>query len=267
MPTLIRRQALDFSRKIYKILTKWRNLIFFTAILAVVLWIFVPQGLAAKDIATAILTGISTLIGALYAFRLTERKEQESEQARRIHELNKALFSVGRQLNAIQYIREELSPYDTNEKRLFGCKAAMPPDYSDLRVDFESLSFLLDSPDPDLLLRLSVEQDGFHQAIGTISLRAQYFVDQFQPAVMASGIMTGPFTLNDAREKLGLLVFDSALNYTTSMFTALDEALPRIQQVLVELEGLARQLYPGERFIRLTLKKERMRDAAEKFRM
>jgi len=267
MPTLIRRQALDFSRKIYKILTKWRNLIFFTAILAVVLWIFVPQGLAAKDIATAILTGISTLIGALYAFRLTERKEQESEQARRIHELNKALFSVGRQLNAIQYIREELSPYDTNEKRLFGCKAAMPPDYSDLRVDFESLSFLLDSPDPDLLLRLSVEQDGFHQAIRAISLRAQYFVDQFQPAVMASGIMPGPFTLNDAREKIGSLVFDSALNYTTSMFTALEEALPRIQKVSVELEGLSRQLYPGERFLRFTLKKDEMRDAVEKYSM
>ena len=267
MPILIRHLTLDFSRKILRKLAKWRNELFFVVTLTVVLWIFVPQGLAAKDIGTAILTGISTLIGALYAFRLSERKEHKGERAKRIHALNKALFSVGRQLNAIQYIREEVSAYDTDEKRLFGCKAAMPPDYSDLRVDFESLSFLLDSPDPDLLLRLSVEQDGFHQAIGTISLRAQYFVDQFQPAVVASGIMTAPFTLNDAREKLGSLVFDSALNYTTSMFTALDEALPRIQQVLVELEGLARQLYPGERFIRLTLKKERMRDAVEKFRM
>lgn len=266
MATLIRCLALDYRRKIYGMLTKWRNELFFTAILAVVLWIFVPHGLAAKDIGTAILTGISTLIGALYAFRLSERKEQEGERARRIHALNKALFFVGRQLNAVQYIREEVSPYDTNEKRLFGCKAAMPPDYSDLRVNFESLSFLLDSPDPDLLLRLSVEQDGFHQAIRAISLRAQYFVDQFQPAVMASGILPGPITLNDAREKVGPLVFDSALNYTTSMFMALDEALPRLQKVLVELEGLSRQLYPGERFLRLTLKKEEMRDAVEKYR-
>ncbi len=248
-------------------LAQWRNEIFFTAILAVVLWIFVPKGLAAKEIGAAILAGISTLIGALYAFRLSERKEQESERKRRIHSLNKALFSLGRQLNAIQYIREEVSLYDTNEKRLFGCKAAMPPDYSDLRVDFESLSFLLDSQDPDLLFRLSVEQDGFHQVIRAISLRAQYFVDQFQPAVIASGIMPGPFTLNDAREKIGTLVFDSALNYTTGMFTALDEALPRLQNVLVELEDLSRKLYPGERFLRLKLKKENLHDAIRKFRM
>jgi hypothetical protein len=267
MPILIRHLTLDFGRKILRKLAKWRNELFFVVILAVVLWIFVPQGLVAKDIGTAILTGISTLIGALYAFRLSERKELEGERARRIHALNKALFSVGRWLNAIQYIREEVSAYDTDEKRLFGCKAAMPPDYSDLRVDFESLSFLLDSPDPDLLLRLSVEQDGFHQAIRAISLRAQYFVDQFQPAVMVSGIMPGPFTLNDAREKIGSLVFDSALNYTTSMFTALDEALPRIQKVSVELEGLSRQLYPGERFLRFTLKKDEMRDAVEKYSM
>ena len=267
MPILIRHLTLDFSRKILRKLAKWRNELFFVVTLTVVLWIFVPQGLAAKDIGTAILTGISTLIGALYAFRLSERKEHKGERAKRIHALNKALFSVGRQLNAIQYIREEVSAYDTDEKRLFGCKAAMPPDYSDLRVDFESLSFLLDSPDPDLLLRLSVEQDGFHQAIRAISLRAQYFVDQFQPAVMASGIMPGPFTLNDAREKIGSLVFDSALNYTTSMLTALEEALPRIQKVSVELEGLSRQLYPGERFLRFTLKKDEMRDAVEKYRL
>lgn len=235
--------------------------------MAFILWIFVPHGLAPKDIGSAILAGISTLIGAFYAFRLSERKEKEGERARRIHALNKALFSLGRQVNAIQYIREEVSAFDTDEKRLFGCKAAMPPDFSDVRVDFESLSFLLDSHDPDLLLRLTVEQDGFHLVMRAISLRAQYFVDQFQPAIMASGIMPGPFTFNDAREKIGSLVFDSALNYTTSMFTALDEALPRLQKIFLELEDLSRQLYPGERFLRLRVKKDKTRHTTDKFRM
>jgi hypothetical protein len=273
MPTLIQRRTIALSRRIYRMMAKRINEISVIAILAVVLLIFAPHGLAAKDIGSAILAGISTLIGAIYAFRLSERKEKEGERAKRIHALNKALFSLGRQVNAIRYIREEVSPYDTDMKRLFGCKAAMPPDYSDVRVDFESLSFLLDTNDPDLLLRLSVEQDGFHQVIRAISMRAQYFVDQFQPAVMASGIMTDPITttdlimLNDAREKIGSLVFDSALNYTTSMFTALDEALPRLQKIMVELEDLSRQIYPGERFLRLTLQNDKMHNATEKFRM
>jgi hypothetical protein len=267
MPIFIQRRFIALGREIYAILAKRINEISFIVIIAFVLWLFAPHGLAAKDIGSAILAGISTLIGAFYAFRLSERKEKEGERARRIHALNKALFSLGRQVNAIQYIRVEISPYDTDEKRLFGCEAAMPPGYSDVRVNFESLSFLLDSHDPDLLLRLSVEQDGFHQVMRAISLRAQYFVDQFQPAVMASGIMPGPFTLNEAREKIGPLVFDSALNYTTSMFTALDEALPRLQQILVELEALSRQLYPGERFLRLALKQEKMRNAGKKLRM
>jgi hypothetical protein len=266
MPALIQRRTIALSRRIYRILAKRINEISFIAILAVVLWIFTSHGLAAKDIGSAILAGISTLIGAFYAFRLSERKEKESERTRRIHALNQALFSLGRQLNAIQYILVEISPFDTDEKRLFGCKAAMPPGYSDVLVDLESLSFLLDSHDPDLLLRLSVEQDGFHQVMRAILLRAQYFVDQFQPAIMASGIMPGPFTLNEAREKIGALVFDSALNYTTSMFTALDEALPRLQKVFIELEDLSRKLYPGERFLRLKLKEEKMRNALEKFK-
>ena len=267
MPTLVQKRTIALRRRIYSELARRINEISFIAMLAVVLWIFVPHGLAAKDIGSAILTGISTLIGAFYAFRLSERKEKVGESARRIHALNKALFSLSRQVNVIQYIRVEVSPYDTDEKRLFCCKAAMPPDYSEVRVDLESLSFLLDSHDPDLLLRLSVEQDGFHQVMRAISLRAQYFVDQFQPAMMASGIMPGPFTLSDAREKIDSLVLDSALNYTTSMFTALDEALPRLQNICDELEELSRQLYPKERFLRLTLKQADIRNTEEKFRM
>ena len=269
MPNLnhIQGRMIAISQTIYRTLAKHINEISFITILAVVLWVFAPHGLAAKDIGTAILAGISTLIGAFYAFRLSERKEKECERTRRIHALNKALFSLARQVNAIQYIRDEVSHYDTDVKRLFGCEAAMPPDCSDVQVDFESLSFLLDSRDPDLLMRLSVEQDGFHQVMRAISLRAQYFVDQFQPAVMASGIMPGPFTLEDAREKIGSLIYDSALNYTTSMFTALDEALPRLQKILCELEELSRQLFPGERFLRLTLKKDKKRNEAEKFIM
>jgi hypothetical protein len=219
------------------------------------------------DIGTAILGGISTLVGAQFAFRLTERKDQEIDLAKRIHALNKANFTVGRQLNGIQYIREEVLPCDTPEKRLFECRAAMPPDYSDLRVDFESLSILLDSPDPDLLLRLSVAQDGFHQTMRAITLRAQYFVDQFQPAVMASGILSGPFTLEDARKEIGELVFNSALNYTNGMFVALEETALRLQKVIDELEALSRHIYPGEKFMRFRLKKEEMHDAVKNYRL
>jgi hypothetical protein len=118
---------------------------------------FVQYGLSAKDLGPIILTGIRTLIGAEYAFRLSERNAEDARLTKRIYALNKALISVGRQLNAVEFILDEVSPCDTPEKRLFGCRAAMLPEYSDLRIDIESLSFRLDSLDPNLLLRLSVE--------------------------------------------------------------------------------------------------------------
>jgi hypothetical protein len=109
MPTLIQRRTIAICRRIYRILAKRINEISFIAILAVVLWIFSPHGLAAKDIGSAILAGISTLIGAFYAFRLSERKEMEGERARRTQALNRALFTLGRQVNAIQYLQDEVS--------------------------------------------------------------------------------------------------------------------------------------------------------------
>lgn len=239
----------------------------FLAAFMVILWLWVPKGISAKEIGTLVLTGISTLIGALYAFRLTERKEKNEEQAKRVHALRKAIFIVGRQLNAVQSIRNEIAPYSTPDKRLFGCKAAMPPDYSDLKIDFESLSFLLDSANPDLLFRLFVEQDCFDVTMRAISLRAQYYVDHFQPAWLASGIMPGRISQDDARVKIGELVFDSAVHYTDSMFEALDKAALGLQRILDEFREFSSHLYPAEKFMRFRLKSKDLHDGAGSYRM
>lgn len=256
---IVRRLTSNFQSRISEIA--------FLVAFMVVLWLFVPKGISAKDIGTLVLTGISTLIGAQYAFRLTERKEKNEEKAKRIHALNKAIFIVGRQLNAVQSIRDEIAPYSTPDKRLFGCKAAMPPDYSDLKIDFESLSFLLDSANPHLLFLLSVEQEGFDVTMRTISLRAQYYIDHFQPAWLASGIMPGRITQEDARIKIGELVFDSAVHYTDSMFEALDKAAIGLQRILDEFRGFSSHLYPGEKFLRIRLMSKDHNDSAKSYKM
>jgi len=84
--------------------------------------------------------------------------------------------------------------------------------HSDLRIDIESLSFHLDSLDPNLPLRLSVEQDGFYQTMRAILMRAQYSSDQSLPAELSLRSLPRPFTHKDAQEMIGALVFDLALN-------------------------------------------------------
>jgi hypothetical protein len=232
-----------------------------------ILWFSVRQGLSAKDIGTVILTGISTVIGALYAFHLTERKEKNEVRVNRIRALNKAIFLIGRQLNAVQSIRNDLAPYSTPDKRLFGCQAAIPPDYSDLRVDFETLSFLLESVNPDLLFRLSVEQDHFYVTMSSISLRAQFYVDHFQPAWFSSGINPGRISQEDARIKIGEIVFDSAVKHTDAMFDALDEAASKLQRILDELRKFSSHLYPTEKFLLFRIKNEESHDAVKRYRM
>ena len=228
---------------------------------------FISKGLAVKDIGTIFLSGISTLIGARYAFLLTERRTLIEVREKRIHILNKALFSLARQLNAITCIREEIAPYSSLSERLFECKAAMPPDYSNLRINYQELSFLLDSSNPDLLFRISVEEDGFHQAIRSITIRAQYFVENFQPAAMHLSTLMGPVTLENARGSIGDLVFDSALGHTNSMFNALDQSYHGLRGIINELEELSRALYPDEKFLRFKLKKAQILDAPKHYKL
>jgi len=267
MPQVRIPEVLEIVQRFASYCRARRSEIIFMVIFMVILWSFAPKGISAKDIGVLVLTGISTLIGALYAFRLTERKEKNEERSKQVHALKKAFFIVGRQLNAVQSIRDEIAPYSTPEKRLFGCRAAMPPNYSDLRVDFESLSFLLDSENPDLLFRLSVEQDCFDATMRAISLRAQYYVDQFQPAWVASGIMPGIITQEDARIKIGELVFDSAAYYTESMFEALDKSALGLQRILDEFRDFSTRLYPGEKFLRFRLKSKDLSDGTKSYKM
>ena len=267
MPQVRMPEVVSIARRIANYFRARMSEIVFLVVFMVILSFFVPKGISAKDIGTLVLTGISTLIGALYAFRLTERKEKNEQRDKQVHALKKAIFILGRQLNAVQSIRDEIAPYSTPEKRLFGCRAAMPPDYSDLRVDFKSLSFLLDSANPDLLFRLSVEQDGFDVTMRAISLRAQFYVDQFQPAWVSSGIIPGRITQEDARIKLGELVFDSAVHYTESMFEVLDKSALGLQGILDEFREFSICLYPGEKFLRFRLKSRNLQDGIKSCRM
>ena len=268
MPEVRIPDAIAIARRLANYFRARMSEIVFISVFLAILWLLVPKGISAKDIGTLVLTGVSTLIGALYAFRLTERKERNEEYAKQIHALKKAIFTLGRQLNAVQSIRNEIAPYKTPEKRLFGCRAAMPPDYSDLRVDLESLSFLLDSANPDLLFRLSVEQDGFDVTMRAISLRAQYYVDQFQPAWVASGIMPGRITQEDARIKIGELVFDSAVHYTDAMLEALDKAALGLQIILDEFREFSSHLYPGGgEFLRFRLKSKDPQEGIKSYKL
>lgn len=203
-----------------------------------------------KEAATAGLTMFGTFLGALFAFRLNERKEQAKLEEEQRRALNAALFVIARQVNAIKTIKNDLAPYKTDFERGFNCPGFRYPAYSDLVLDFERLDFLM-SGTPMLLMELSVQQEGFHQALAAITTRNDFYVDEVQPEISRLGLTRQPASINMLREKLGQRLTEGSINGAKAMYRLVDEAEAALPITHDALFKSAKALFPGSKFIKL----------------
>ncbi|WP_331352663.1 hypothetical protein [Cellvibrio sp. UBA7671] len=128
-----------------------------------------------KDIAASALALVGTFFGATFAFRLTERKEYLQLHQNRRESLNKAIFILIRQLNAVHQLNLEIEKHSGIYKKAFNMQALVSPPYQDLYHDFEGLSFILESDNPSLIFELTTQQECFHQTMSSLSFRNEFF--------------------------------------------------------------------------------------------
>ena len=194
----------------------WRSLDTYVFMLLIIFcgltFLIGSQQIAAKEVGTASLAWIGTFMGALLAFRLTDLKETAKREEERKTALNRALFIVGRQRNAVVTIRAELSKFVSDFERAFNCNAFKPAPYDDLVHDFVSLGFLVEI-DPNILMGLSIGQERFHQTLRTMEIRNEFYVTEVQPIIAAKGLNRQLVQYGEMREALGERIFETAINY------------------------------------------------------
>lgn len=197
----------------------WSPYLYFGILLVVAcaLVYFVLQGaVGTKEVGVAFLATVGTFVGALFAFRLNENKEQRTVHKERRSALTRALFIVIRQYNAVRSLRNNLQPYRSEFERAFNCPAFRPPSYSDLTHDFDSLSFLLEAAAPTLVMRLLVEQEGFHQTMESLRVRNELYIDEVQPVIANHGFNHRSVPAEEFQRTLGERLFGTAINGATS---------------------------------------------------
>lgn len=79
-----------------------------------------------KEVAASFLAMVGTFLGALFAFRLNENKENMKVEEERKAALNRALFVVARQINALKSLSKHLAPFHTEFERAFNLPAVRP---------------------------------------------------------------------------------------------------------------------------------------------
>lgn len=220
------------------------------AVATAIVYFIVQGSIGQKEVGTAFLAMVGTFIGALFAFRLNEAKENTKINKERKAALNRALFILVRQYNAMRFLADQLAPYKTEFERAFNCPAFQPPPYSDLTYEFEALNFLLEVGEPNVLMRLSVEQEGFHQAIESLRVRNDFYVNEVQPVIAKSGFNLRAVPAHEFQAALGERLFSRSINEAAVMYAHVADLRKSLLATHAELFGAAKKLYPDGKFIK-----------------
>ena len=233
---------------------RWSPYLYLGVLLAVagsVVYFIVQGALGPKEIGSAFLAMVGTFVGALFAFRLNESKEHDQLVKDRRAALNRALFVVERQYKGVRSLAKLLAQYKSEVERAFNCPAFRPPSYSDLTQDFDTLAFLLEAAEPNVLMRLTIEQEGFYQTMETLRIRNEFYVSEVQPAIAKGGFNRRIVPAQELEAAFGEWLFGAAMNQATFLYANVSQAEKRLLAMHSELFAAAKKLYPDAKFIKL----------------
>lgn len=215
--------------------------------------LYITSNLTLGNFGSALLALLGTFFGALFAFRLNERKDVDKERSRRISALNRAILVLGAQHNEIRALYNDVSKHPELVPRALQMNAALPVSSLRLEQNLDELLFLFGSSNPNIVFELHLEQIRFDQALETVRLRAAFTADVLHPE-MARHQLKGRYVNEQMlREMLGELIFESAVNMTRTMtyhVQGSNESLPVLQS---KLHALAKELFPKEKFVKFEL--------------
>jgi hypothetical protein len=196
---------------------------------------------------------MSGFIGAYSAFKLREREEASKEVKAELFALHEAIFTLVRQLNAMTVLKEKLNKHRDDPIRAIKLRALQTFDYNLIKLDINSLTFLIMKGHKDLLLGLSMEQESFTLTMNVLSTRSNYHINTFQPAFEELELeLDNIKNTMDLREALGRGLYETLEVFTNNTYEAIDHSYESLQIRLLALQTVARELHPSSQFNEFT---------------
>jgi len=232
----------------------WVNILFITLVSFLLLsdLIFV-KAINSSNIITVVTAFAGALSGAWGAYKLQINKENKKEEKQKINSLNKALFILLRQINAMTMFKIDLEKVQEEDPivRAFQIKAWKPNPYNDLKFNFEELSFILDTEDLNLLHELFIVQESFEQAIETINQRSIYFINKVTPEMELKDIDNKKLTIDELKTEMDNNKIDGLVYATDNMYEHVYGTYQQLEDVELKLFNFAKSQYPKQKFIRV----------------
>ena len=203
----------------------------------------------------ALATLLAAFYGAKYAFQFQNDKELKDTNKRNLINTNAAIFSLSRMANKLYiYQRDIIEPARDKQVRFLELRPTLDIEKERVKLDIESLYFLLETDYRNLLSEVIIEEERYRSAIDDINTRSKIHLLEVQPLLEKSGLTAGgTYTIHEIEMLLGNRLYLMLQQSTEQIISNVDRTLVSLKQVSNKLRDGIKVLYPDEKVIHFTL--------------
>jgi hypothetical protein len=226
-----------------------------TGLAALVLWYFSSLAIdkaitpSTDKIWPFFSAGLGAFSGSYFAYLFRKHEEEQAKLKKRKISLDTCLFTSFRQYNAMLQIKNCFDGFDTDLEQAFTMQAFKFPDYKDVRIDFDSLNFLIDLGEVEHLLDLTTEQERFEQAVASMEMRNNFHAEHLQPALEKHDIDGKVLTRENIKTLIGPRLFYTAINNAKQTHEMVCENLNSNHQLHLATWNIAKKIFPEHAFL------------------
>ena len=207
-----------------------------------------------EHVSGALATLVAAFVGAWYAFKLQAAHLEKVKTKELVSAGNKAIFELGRTFNQFLAIKNQFIEEHRNNPARHILIMPMAGGLHHLQLDFDSLAFLFESKDQNLLGRLAMFEQEVASTLSVIEQRSHLHVEVVQPTVEELEKKVGsPMSVAQMDKELGQRNAQTMRILTDLMVEGVDRIVGAAHDHTDEIHRMLKEKFPGHSVIALTV--------------
>ncbi|MCG9755579.1 hypothetical protein L1D40_10170 [Shewanella insulae] len=190
---------------------------------------------------------IGAFSGAWFAFRLQNEKARKDADSRNVTAANNAIFELSRWYNKLHALKTQfIDEHRDNYVRHLYIMPVAGMALEKPNIDYESLSFIFQSSDPNILGTIALAEQEVVSTLDIIIQRSKLHVEVLQPAVERVDKRLGPsFPPLELEKELGIKDAQVLRMLTDYMVQGIDSSIEALRINMNKLKAESLTMYPG----------------------
>ncbi len=198
----------------------------------------------------ALATLLAAYYGAKFAFQFQKDKEKTDIQRRNIVSGNIAIFDMSRMVSNLRNIQQQfIDPVRNVPLRCIQMQPLLHS-FNEIKLNIDTLHFLLETDDRNLLGELGVENSRYQTSMAVINDRSRLHHDEVQPALERAKFAEGGYySAEDLESALGVRLYKIIQQSTEVAIEHIDNTVISLQDSADKLRDSLKKQYPNETII------------------